>query len=77
MSPTSASLFGRKRRRGAMPEPTLDPKSLGEQSSRPIVLNHVKDRLTFLASGCHTVQRLMSLAKDHKYRLEQSHVRAN
>lgn len=43
-----------------MPEPTLDP---GEQRSRPAVLNHLEERLTFLASGCHTVQRLMSLAK--------------
>ena len=29
------------------------------------MLNHLKDRLTFLASGCHTVQRLMSLTNDH------------
>jgi hypothetical protein len=49
----------------AMPEPTLDPKAVGEQRSRPTALNHLKERLTFLASGCQTVQRLMSLAKGH------------
>jgi hypothetical protein len=45
-----------------MPEPTLDPQLLGRQSARPTVLNHLKDRLRFLASGCHTIQRLVSLA---------------
>lgn len=45
-----------------MPEPTLDPKLLGQQSSRPTVLGHLTDRLRFLASGCHTIQRLVSLA---------------
>jgi hypothetical protein len=48
-----------------MVEPTVDPKPPGEQSSRPTVLNHLKDRLTFLANGCHTVQRLMSLTRGH------------
>jgi len=47
----------------AMPEPTLDPKAVVEERSRPIVLNHLKERLTFLANGCQTIQRLMSLAK--------------
>jgi hypothetical protein len=27
------------------------------------VLEQLKDRLSFLATGCHTVQRLISLAK--------------
>jgi hypothetical protein len=61
--PPSGSPHGRIRRRSAMPEPTLDPKPPGRQSARTTVLDHLKDRLSFLATGCHTIQRLISLTK--------------
>jgi hypothetical protein len=51
-------------RRDSMCASRIDPTLPATPSLRPVAVDHLKDRLTFLANGHHRVHHLMALTRD-------------